>query len=61
MSKIKTPDQYRRALKEYHEVNRDQAEPAQQKAKELEGETSDYAQKLHAKETKGRPKQQKTP
>jgi hypothetical protein len=60
MAKIKTPDQYRQALKEYHEIGRNKTESAQTKAKELEGETSDYAQKLHAKEAKGRPKQ-KTP
>ncbi len=57
MPKIKTPDQYGRALKEYHGVTREQTDAAQKKAKELEGETSDYAQKLHAKEAKGRPKQ----
>lgn len=55
MAKIKTTQQYGKALEKLNEIRARPDKPAREKRK-LEGETSAYGVELEAKETKGRPK-----
>jgi len=61
MSKIKTDEEYREKIRELNKEGGHITERASERQKHLEGETADYAQKLHRKETKGRPRSSETP
>jgi hypothetical protein len=52
MSKIKNVQQYEAKLHEANKEGRRPTDQASEKHQELEGETADYGQKLHAKETR---------
>ena len=56
MTKIKSVKEYRQKVRELGKEGRLPLERASPKQKDLEAETADYAQRLHNKETKGRPK-----
>lgn len=56
MPKIKSDDEYRDKIEELNKEGVHVTEHASERQKRLEGETADYAQGLHGKETRGRPR-----